>query len=117
MQTALNLGNLQKVDSINLSYLKAQLSVIRSMTMENPENFLPKLEDIFKHAGVAFVIIPNLKNCGINGAVKWLGNDKVLLAINDRRNQLIYFGLHYFMKLSIFFNKKKDILLLHLKRD
>lgn len=107
VQTALNLGNLQKVDSINLSYLKAQLSVIRSMTMENPENFIPKLEGIFKHAGVAFVIIPNLKNCGINGAVKWLGNDKVLLAINDRRKSADLFWFALFHEIKHIFQQKK----------
>ena len=34
---------------------------------------------------VALVLLPNLKNCGVNGAVKWLGKDKVVLVLNDRR--------------------------------
>lgn len=107
VQTALNVGNSQRVDTIKLDYLKAQLPAIRKMTMDDPENFLPKLENIFKHAGVAFVIIPNLKNCGINGAVKWLGNDKVLLALNDRRKSADLFWFSLFHEIKHIFQQKK----------
>lgn len=34
---------------------------------------------------LAFVLLPHLKNAGINGAVKWCGPDKAVLAINNRR--------------------------------
>ena len=42
------------------------------------------MSDIFSECGVAFVLLPHLKNSGINGAVKWLSNDRVVLAMNNR---------------------------------
>ena len=33
---------------------------------------------------MVFVLLPHLKNSGVNGAVKWINSDKVVLAMNDR---------------------------------
>lgn len=48
--------------------------------------FLPRLSEIFEDCGVTFILLPYLKNSGITGAVKWINSDKVILALNDRRN-------------------------------
>lgn len=42
------------------------------------------MREIFSECGVAFVLLPNLKNSGINGAVKWVNSDRVVLAMNNR---------------------------------
>lgn len=106
VQTALNLGNDEVVDEIDLAYLRAALPEIRQMTTQSPETFMPKLQAIFRKSGVAFVLIPNLKNCGINGAVKWLGKDKVLLAINDRRKFADVFWFALFHEIRHVFQRK-----------
>lgn len=97
VQTALNIGANINVSDVNLDYLKQSLPKIRKMSQEDPQVFLPKLRNIFNKCGVAFVIIPNLQNCGINGAVKWLGDNKVLLALNDRRkySDIFWFALFH----------------------
>lgn len=64
--------------------LKSYLPEIREMTVQKPVEFLPKMRDIFAECGVAFVVLPNLKNSGINGAVKWVNNERVVLAMNNR---------------------------------
>lgn len=107
VQTALNIANNKNVQPIDLKYLKSQLPEIRKMTQEQPSQFMPKLERVFQKSGVAFVIMPNLKNCGINGAVKWLGKDKVLLALNDRRKYADVFWFALFHEIRHIFQRKK----------
>lgn len=49
------------------------------------QNFLPHIKETFRQAGVVLVVLPNLKNSGINGATKKVGM-KMMLMVNDRRN-------------------------------
>lgn len=51
---------------------------------QKPEKFLPRMKEIFADCGVAFVLLPHLKNAGVNGAVKWINDDRVVLAMNNR---------------------------------
>jgi Zn-dependent peptidase ImmA (M78 family) len=74
-----------ETDLFNAEKLKGYIPEIRGMTLQDPDVFLPRLREIFSDCGVAFVILPYLKNSGINGAVKWINQDRVVLAMNDRR--------------------------------
>ncbi|BDR57518.1 hypothetical protein KIMC2_20800 [Xylocopilactobacillus apis] len=107
VQTALNIAVQKNVSSIDLDYLKTKLPDIRKMTKQNPEVFLPELNRIFENSGVAFVILPNLKNCGINGAVKWIGKDRILLAVNDRSKYADQFWFTLFHEIKHVFQRKK----------
>lgn len=84
IQIAMNCSKYMETASFDAEKLKAFLPEIRSMTIQAPENFLPRLKDIFSQCGVAFVLLPHLKNSGVNGAVKWLSQNQVVLAMNDR---------------------------------
>ena len=64
--------------------LKEYLPELRSMTVKKPEEFLPRMREIFSDCGIAFVLLPHLKNSGVNGAVKWVTEDRVVLAMNNR---------------------------------
>ena len=85
LQTALNVAARIETAPFNADKLKAYIPEIRTMTLQDPEVFLPRLREIFSDCGVAFVLLPYLKNSGINGAVKWINQDRVVLAMNDRR--------------------------------
>lgn len=85
LQTALNFSKNVVVSEFNANKLRSSLPEIRKMTLQSPKDFLPRLKTIFAECGVAFVLLPHLKNSGINGAVKWSSTNQVLLAINDRR--------------------------------
>lgn len=85
LQTALNVAAEIETAPFNAEKLKAYIPEIRAMTIQDPEVFLPRLRKIFSDCGVAFVLLPYLKNAGINGAVKWINQDRVVLAMNDRR--------------------------------
>lgn len=85
LQTALNVAARIETAPFNADKLKAFIPEIRAMTLQDPEVFLPRLREIFSDCGVAFVLLPYLKNSGINGAVKWINQERVVLAMNDRR--------------------------------
>ena len=85
LQTALNVASEIETAPFNAEKLKSYVPEIRRMTLQDPEVFLPRLREIFSECGVAFVLLPYLKNSGINGAVKWINQDRVVLAMNDRR--------------------------------
>ena len=97
VQTALNFAKKLEVNKFDADKLRKSLPAIRDLTVEQPNEFLPKLERIFLGCGVSFVLLPHLKNSGVNGAVKWYGQGHVLLAINDRRcfSDVFWFSLFH----------------------
>ncbi len=84
LQTAMNVAEMQDVKTFQVSVLKNHLQEIKQMTLQEPAVFLPRLKEIFVACGIAFVLLPGLKNAKINGAVKWVGREKVLLAMNNK---------------------------------
>ena len=85
IQTALNGAEKMVCKPFNKKRLQSYLPEIRTMTLQDPSVFFPRLCAIFQECGVAFILLPHLKNSGVNGAVKWINPEKVLLAINNRR--------------------------------
>ena len=81
------------------------------MTVQNPKDFYPRLKELLASCGVAVVLLPNLKNCGVNGAVKWLGKDKVVLALNDRRKYADTFWFALFHELGHVLQQRIKVLL------
>lgn len=100
IQTALNFAQSIEVQPFNADKLKEYIPEIRQMTLQSPDKFVPRLKEIFSECGVAFVILPYLKNSGINGAVKWIGSDRVVLAINNRglASDTFWFSLFHEIK-------------------
>ena len=84
IQTAINFSRTIPTSQFDADKLKNALPELRSMTVKAPSEFLPRMREIFSECGVAFVLLPNLKNSGINGAVKWVNKDRVVLAMNNR---------------------------------
>lgn len=84
IQTAINISKSIDTKPYNAEKLKGYLPEFRGMTVKKPEEFLPRMREIFGGCGVAFVLLPHLKNSGVNGAVKWVSEDRVVLAMNNR---------------------------------
>ncbi|HEY5556316.1 HigA family addiction module antitoxin [Acetobacterium sp.] len=112
VQTAINFGKDIQTHSYNSALLKSYLPEIRSMTKQEPTIFLPRLTDILKECGIAFVVLPHLKNSKINGAVRWVCPEKAILAINARGAyaDLFWFTLFHELK-HVFQHKTKDTFL------
>ena len=84
VQTAINISKSIKTKPYNAEKFKSYLPELRGMTIKKPEEFLPRMQEIFAECGITFVLLPNLKNSIVNGAVKWLTVDRVVLAMNNR---------------------------------
>lgn len=69
----------------------------------NHDSFLPAIRKAFQEAGVALVVLPNLKNSGINGATKKV-DGKVLLMVNDRRHYADTFWFTLFHEIGHIMN-------------
>lgn len=111
VQTAINLGTQREVESFDKKKLLEAIPEIRSMTVQNPKDFYPRLREVLASCGVALVLLPNLKNCGVNGAVKWLGKDKVVLGLNDRRKYADTFWFALFHELGHVLQQRIKVLL------
>lgn len=111
VQTAINIGTQSAVEPFDRKKLVETIPEIRSMTVQDPVVFYPKLKKILASCGVALVLLPNLKNCGVNGAVKWLGKEKVILALNGRRKYADTFWFALFHELGHVLQQRIKVLL------
>lgn len=100
LQTAINFAKEIETEPFNAEKLKSHLSEIRGMTVQNASVFLPRLRELFADCGVAFVLLPHLKNSGINGVVKWITHDRVVLAMNNRRTYADTFWFSLFHEIK-----------------
>ena len=118
IQTGINFAKNMICGPFDEKKLKNSLIEIRQMTVQEPTVFYPRLEKILAECGVALVALPYLKNSGINGAVKWLNNDKVLLLINDRKKaaDMFWFALFHELK-HILQNRKKTVYISYEKKS
>ena len=106
IQTAMNIAKTIRTEPYNAEKLKDYLPELRSMTVQNPEVFLPTMRKIFAECGVAFVLLPHLKNSGVNGAVKWINNERVVLAMNNRDLDADKFWFSLFHEIKHVFQQK-----------
>lgn len=69
----------------------------------NHRGFLPVVRKAFLEAGVVLVVLPNLKNSGINGATKKI-DGKIMLMVNDRRHYADTFWFTLFHEIGHIMN-------------
>jgi addiction module HigA family antidote len=90
---------------------KASLDEIRSLTrISDPAQWLPRLREICAASGVAVVIEKEIPGARINGAVRWLASDLVMiqLSVRHRWADILWFS---------FFHEAGHILLHERKRQ
>lgn len=106
VQTVINFGKEMETKSYSEKRLKEHLPQLREMTIQNPSDFIIKLSRILAECGVAFVLIPSLKNSGVYGATKWLNKDKVILGMTDRGKNADVFWFSFFHELGHVLQKR-----------
>ena len=93
-----------KTEAPKFNKKKFEASVEFALTQtHNHENFLPTLCEAFDNAGVVLIVLPNLKNSGINGATKKV-DGKVMLMVNDRRHYADTFWFTLFHEIGHIMN-------------
>ena len=63
---------------------RAALIEARSLTVQNPSVFQPRLVELFAAAGVAIAFVPSLPKIMASGATRWITSTKALIQINLR---------------------------------
>lgn len=116
VQTAINIGKENKTNKYDKEKLVKSLTDLRDLTLTEPSYFVPYLKKVLSSCGISFVLLPNLKNCGINGAVKWINNDKVVLALNDRRLYADTFWFSLFHEIKHVLQHKTKTLIVSLEK-
>jgi HTH-type transcriptional regulator/antitoxin HigA len=82
------------------SLLESALPDIRNMTMQLPDNFLPRLTALLAHAGVALVLCPHLPKTYAHGATFPLGREKTVLMLSLRMKWADIFWFSLFHELG-----------------
>ncbi|WP_303826116.1 HigA family addiction module antitoxin [Ruminococcus flavefaciens] len=112
LEVATKIGKERTVGEYDAQKLKSYLPEIRRMTVQDPSQFSPRLNEIFAECGVAFVLLPKMKNAKINGVVKWLTNSKALVAMNDRMSYADTFWFSLFHEIEhVFQHKTKQVMI------
>lgn len=108
LQIAVN--EARKIDSpsYNAEVLEVVIEEILHLTTKSPKEFYPLMTERLREAGVVFIGLPHLKNSGVNGATKKIGN-RVLLMLNDRRNYADTFWFSFFHEIGHIINKDFQI--------
>jgi HTH-type transcriptional regulator/antitoxin HigA len=60
------------------------IKAARRLTRDDPSTWYERLRPKFAAAGVAFVIIPEIKGCSTYGVTRWLAPDKALIQLSLR---------------------------------
>jgi HTH-type transcriptional regulator/antitoxin HigA len=82
----LRLGELEaekvKVADFNIAKFKAALEEIRSLTVEDPQTFLPIMKELCRDSGVILSLVPSIRRAHVSGVARWLGTNKALIQLS-----------------------------------
>lgn len=88
-----------RTDEINIPNLKDSIPLIRSMTLQPPREFYPKLIDLLAKNGVALVMLPQLKGSYLHGAT-FYDSEKIVMGLTVRGKDADKFWFSLFHELG-----------------
>lgn len=89
----------RSVAAINIAKLEEILPVIRSMTIENPEVFCPKLVAMLAECGIALVFLPHMRGSFLHGA-SFLDGKKIVMGLTVRGRDADRFWFSLFHEIA-----------------
>ncbi|GAB6144211.1 helix-turn-helix domain-containing protein [Desulfocicer niacini] len=91
---------------------KAAIQEIRSLTVVKPEIFIKKMRTFCAEAGVALVLVQEMKKAPWYGATKWLSPSKAMILLNLRgkAEDLLWFAFFH-EAAHVIHDNKKDLLI------
>ena len=99
-----------EVENFDRGIFKKILSEIREFTVLTPDEFYPRMVGLCRSAGVALVLVPELKVTHISGAACWLSQYKAMIAISLRYKTNDNFWFTFFHEAAhILLHGKKNI--------
>lgn len=82
----------------NSAAFKEMLSKeIRSLTCDDPKDFVPRLTDWCAQTGVAVTFVPQVKGAKVSGAARWLSKEKAMiqLSLRYKTNDHLWFTFYH----------------------
>lgn len=113
MATWLRLGELEAravlCAPFDRTKFRTVLDQIRALTVEQPDVFVPKMKALCADAGVAIVLVPEIKNVPVSGATQWLTSEKAMIQLSLRYKTNDQFWFTFFHEAGhILFGGKKE---------
>ena len=94
----------------NKGVFRKVLTEIREMTVLSPGEFYPSMMELCCSAGVALVLVPELKDTHISGAACWLSQHKAMIAVSLRYKTNDHFWFTFFHEAAhLLLHGKKNI--------
>ncbi len=113
----LRIGELEglkiECEEFSKSALRAALPDLRTLTNEpEPSVWVPRLRERLSQVGVAFVVEPELPQCRLNGATRWLGPHKALIQLSTRHksHDVAWFTLFHEIGHLLLHSKKQTFI-------
>lgn len=77
--------------------LRELLPVLRSLTVEEPDDFWPQLQAMCAEAGVAIVVVAEIPGARASGATRWISPSKAIVQLSNRgkRNDKFWFAFFH----------------------
>jgi len=100
VQTAINIGSEMETKVYDRRLLKEMLPELCDIKKGKSDDLTERMRELLGECGVALVLLPHLRNSGVSGAVKWIGKDKVVLALSDRGKYSDAFWVLFFHELG-----------------
>jgi addiction module HigA family antidote len=111
MATWLRLGELeaQKVTCkpFDKATFRVVLNEIRKLTVQGPDVFVPRMIELCAKAGVALVLVPEIRGAPVSGAAKWLTASKAMICLNLRGKSNDRFWFTFFHEAGHILNDSK----------
>lgn len=109
--SALNVGKYSEAE------LKQSLPRMKELSMEQPDDFSDKLQQICMQCGIKLIFTPCIPHAPINGSTRWIG-DSPCIQMSDRfkRNDIFWFSFFHEVG-HILLHGKKDIFLESIEYD
>lgn len=82
------------VPEYNKSLFKTAVEQIRTLTTLQPEEFIPKMESLCNQAGVVFILEKEIPGASVNGALRWIRQNKtpvICLNLRGKYNDIFWF--------------------------
>lgn len=92
-------------------HFRKSLKLIRELTLETPDVFVPQLIALCAKAGVAVVFVPELPHTGISGATRWLNKEKALIQLSLRYKSNDHLWFTFFHEAGHILKHGKDVFL------
>jgi HTH-type transcriptional regulator/antitoxin HigA len=77
--------------------LRGALPELRSLTVEEPSVFWPKLRSMSAEVGIAVVLVPEVTGARASGATRWVSPNKAIIQLSNRgkRNDKFWFAFFH----------------------